>query len=205
MPTSKPSVAAGTLPSLALLGKAGSGKDTAAELLAEAYGYERLAFADTLKDTAAWIWGNEGRSDREKLQRLGVAVREIDGDAWVNAALRKLDDEGHLLKNKGSIVYPGGGPYQEYPVVVTDVRFPNEVSALLTRGFVTVRVVANRSQRVNRLVAINKLQDEAQLNHVSETALDDYVPDYMALNTGTKEELGERLCEIVEVERARRG
>lgn len=174
-------VASVTLPNIALLGKAGAGKDLAAASLRGAYGYNRSAFADKLKDVAASIWGETARTNREYLQQLGVAVREIDNDAWVNAI---------VLTN---------------PSVVTDVRFPNEVRALLGHGFVTVKVVADRGTRLNRLVANGKLQDEAQLDHVSETALDGYTPDYVALNTGTIEEFGHRLFEIVETERARRG
>ncbi len=88
---------------IALTGKAGSGKDTAAKLLAKGpkgyhrLGYHRLALADPLKDAAAAIFGLSresmddpalkevqveywGMSRREMLQQLGDAVREKFGD-----------------------------------------------------------------------------------------------------------------------------
>jgi hypothetical protein len=67
------SVALRTVPNIALLGKAGSGKDTAAEPAGgELYPYQRVAFADKLKDVATIIWGPGARTDRTKLQKLGV-------------------------------------------------------------------------------------------------------------------------------------
>lgn len=178
-------------PSLALIGKAGAGKDTVAEVLRELYPvYHRVAFADKLKDVAADIWGESARTDRDKLQKLGVAVREIDPDAWVTAAL----GIGNQLRTAD------GGP-----IVVTDVRFPNEVRACIRYGLVTVRIIADRGTRLNRLRSNGKLQDEAQLDHISETALDGYTADYSVLNMDTREELGERLGSIVEYERSQRG
>ncbi len=83
---------------IAITGKAGSGKDTAAKLLAKGpKDYHRLALADPLKDAAAAIFGLSrdslddpalkevqveywGMSRREMLQQLGDAVREKFGD-----------------------------------------------------------------------------------------------------------------------------
>lgn len=129
---------------IALMGRAGAGKDTVAEYLVRRYGYTRLALADPVRELALAIdpivvaaeegydWGDvpERLSDlvsalgwdtakrrfpevRRTLQRVGMALRERDQDHWV----RILLDEYHRLP-------------AERPVVVTDVRFPNEVAAL---------------------------------------------------------------------------
>ena len=42
---------------IGMAGKAGSGKDTSADYLIEKYGYERLAFADNLKDMCMYAFG----------------------------------------------------------------------------------------------------------------------------------------------------
>ena len=62
------------LPNVAFIGKAGAGKTTGADFLAAEFGYMRASFAKPLKDVAAQIWGESARTDRAKLQGLGVCV-----------------------------------------------------------------------------------------------------------------------------------
>jgi hypothetical protein len=104
-----------------LSGYAGSGKDTAAEILL-ASGYQRLGFADPLKELATRI-GWDGHKDdvgRKLLQDLGLGARDVLGDdVWVNALLAKVSG----------------------PTVITDVRFANEVHAIHSHGGVVVRIV----------------------------------------------------------------
>ncbi|MFF4815099.1 hypothetical protein ACFY2K_10980 [Kitasatospora sp. NPDC001309] len=132
---------------IALIGRARSGKDTTAGVLAE-YGYVRLALADPLKQMAYDIdpvvgiellgvnasapvhladavdrYGWEEVKDRlpatrRFLQRLGTeGIRRHAGpDFWIARCLRAAAEFTS-------------------PVVVTDVRFPNEVDALRSAGF----------------------------------------------------------------------
>jgi hypothetical protein len=182
------------LPNYAFIGKAGSGKTTAADYLVAQYHYRRVSFAAPLKDVAAGIWGTAARTDRNKLQSLGVAVRDIDPDAWVNCALADIDDP-----------VPAGSvhDYDFQPVVIDDCRFPNEYWALKERGFVVVRVQASQNVRVSRLRENGKLQDESQLAHVSETALDERAADYTVYNEDTLGLLYGQLHSIRERELAR--
>lgn len=136
-------------PLIGLLGRARSGKDTFARGLI-ARGYQRVAFADALRTSllktnplvaSSWNdgiprrlsvlvhsfgWeglksGEYGAEVRRLLQHHGVAIREIDPDFWVTAAI-------------GRVGTPDG-------VVVTDVRFPNEAETIQERGGILVRVV----------------------------------------------------------------
>jgi len=104
-----------------LAGYAGSGKDTAADVL-EGLGYQRRAFAGALKDLATRI-GWDGRKDdagRQLLQELGVGCREVLGaDVWVQALMSTLTG----------------------PSVIVDVRFPNEVDAIADHGGIVLRIV----------------------------------------------------------------
>ena len=106
---------------IGLAGYAGSGKDTAADVLV-GLGYQRRAFAGALKDLATRI-GWDGQKDdagRKLLQELGVGARDILGaDVWVNALMATL----------------------EGPSVICDVRFPNEVAAIADHGGITLRIV----------------------------------------------------------------
>lgn len=181
---------------VALIGKIGSGKDTAARGLTALFAYNRVAFADPLRAMvveADPIVGYEPAgygpvpvhlSDamrrmtfetakrqfpevRRSLQRIGQGARKIDPDYWVNIALRTI------------IGYETLG----LPVVVSDVRYPNEVKALAERGFITVRIISAR-------------QDDSS-THESETALDTYGTDYQLYNNGTEAELISALSYLI--------
>lgn len=141
---------------IGLTGRAGSGKDTVYETLAETYAedmiVERRSFADPLYESAAAALGvtvedlREWKRDpsilvevrrnkmsaydplarqtvRQYLQRYGTeAHREVFGeDFWIEAA-RLKDHPGRL-------------------VCVTDVRFPNEATAVHRAGGYVVEVV----------------------------------------------------------------
>lgn len=154
---------------IGLSGYAQTGKDTAAGFMAP-LGFERLAFADPLKQVAleinpyidayrhrlgdivgpnGWEFAKRLPEVRSLLQRLGVSVREhVDSDAWVKATMRKA--------------HPGGR------YVITDVRFPNEAKAITFRGGYIVRVTRPGVDAVNA--------------HVSETAMDDWPFDAHLVN-----------------------
>lgn len=129
-----------TIPKIVgLVGFIGSGKDTVAKILTAKYGYHPLAFADVLKDGVSIVFGwprhflegdtPESRDFREKedefwsrklgkkitprlvLQKFGTeGTRDIFGeDIWVSALERRIEQK-HYKK-----------------IVITDVRFPNEI------------------------------------------------------------------------------
>lgn len=106
-----------------LCGYAGSGKDTAALGLVRA-GWTRVAFADPLKDVALILgWdGEKNAAGRRLLQHIGEGLRKhVDDEVWIRAMLRRA-----------SAV--------EGDVVVTDVRYPNEATALRRRHGYLVRI-----------------------------------------------------------------
>lgn len=164
-------------PHICFIGRAGAGKTTAAEMLVKYFGYERLSFAAPLKVACGTT------TDRGLLQRVGVGVRELHEDFWVNLL---IDHLGAKDEAEGCGLY-----------VIDDCRFQNEAQALKVEGFVIVRVMARRVDRVARLKGNGKLQDEAQLEHVSETQLDDYPHDYLIDNSGTPEYLHRNLTYIL--------
>jgi hypothetical protein len=150
---------------VALVGKAGSGKTTGAEFLEGHLGYHRLSFAAPLKAMCGTT------TNRFLLQEVGVGVRGLVEDAWVNLFMR----EWERVCNE----HVGG-----CSVVVDDCRFPNEYWALKAEGFVFVEVVADRDQRITRLQANGKLGDLSELEHQSELGLGGLTFDYRVFNTG---------------------
>lgn len=183
-----------SLPCIALLGKMGAGKTTIAEILEADYRYLRIPIAAELKSVAQRIWGEGAATDRDKLQRLGVAVREIDADAWINSALTRMD----YLCDPRRQTFPRPGRF-----VVDDVRFPNEYWALKERGFIMIRVVCDEERRVDRLIRNGKLQDMSQLEHESEKQLDDAEVDFTIENIGSFFLLQQRVGDVLHAVRSR--
>lgn len=128
-------------PWVAFVGKARSGKDTAAAVLTAAYGFRRVAFADPVRQALLaldpWITGErlsalverdgwEGAKKdpevRALLQRMGTeAIRALDPDFWVRQGIRAAE------------AWAG-------PTVFTDARFHNELEAIRGAGGLLVRI-----------------------------------------------------------------
>ena len=136
---------------IGLVGFIGSGKDTAADYLVTNHGFRRESFANSLKDAVAAVFGwdrillegrtKEAREWREQpdewwsnrlgkpitprwiLQYWGTEVcrRAFHDDIWI-ASL-----EHRILKSSDDIV-------------ISDCRFPNEISAIKKAGGVVIRV-----------------------------------------------------------------
>lgn len=94
---------------------------------------------------------------RVAYQLLGQAVRRVDPGYWVRAAVNGVDWE------------------REFPVF-TDVRMPNEVSALYDAGAPVVYLrVSPQVQRERLMGRDGSLPSESALSHETETALDEAV------------------------------
>jgi len=139
-------------------GKAEAGKDLTAEIFKELISplrSIRLAYGDYVKTTAREIWGWNGLKDeagRTLLQWWGTdCVRAKETTFWVDSVIR-------LAKVIPDII--------DF-ISVTDVRFPNEITAWADSGFDVVTV------RIERPGHISSLSAE-QLLHISETALDNW-------------------------------
>lgn len=110
--------------------RARSGKDTVGEILVRRFGFTRIAFADRLKQLVGQLYRTDafdpdfktsvlhnGKTGGQTLQEIGVALRNLDPDIWIQAS-----------GLAGYAVIPG------IRVVITDVRFPNEAAAVRKFG-----------------------------------------------------------------------
>ena len=168
---------------IGITGRAGSGKTAAAKDFV-ARGYERLRFADPIKQMAralglseAQVDGGEkevpvaylcGRTPRYILQTLGTEWgRDLIGRTlWVD-----------LLKWRAMDLLS-----RDYDVVVDDVRFENEAEAIKRLGGTVIRIV--------RPVLVNGM------GHRSESEIGALRVDHEILNDGTLDELAMRLREV---------
>jgi len=155
---------------MAFSGKMHVGKTTSADYLVQKYGFIKLSFAGKLKEIARDLFPEQfecGQKPRKLLQDLGMKMREIDQDVWVNYVLRIVRS---LPK--------------ESKIVIDDLRFMNEYKALKNEGFFVVRIL--------RDVPPSPLDD-----HPSEKEVEQMPYDLLLLNTGTLDRLYEKLDKIM--------
>jgi hypothetical protein len=206
---------------IGFVGFIGCGKDTAADYLVNYHGFRRDSFANTLKDAVAHVFGwdrtllegrtTEAREWRETVDqwwaaRLGmpkltprwvlqywgteVCRNNFHDDIWI-ASL-----ENKLRKTKDSIV-------------ISDVRFPNEMKAIKNSGGIVVRIKrgtepewyehavnANKGER-HLGWAIGKYQLEQLEIHSSETAWVGLPVDFEITNNGTITDLYDQLESLI--------
>jgi hypothetical protein len=174
---------------IGIAGFQGSGKDTIADYLQNIYGFKRDSFAATLKDAVAAVFGwdrdllegrtTESRAWREQvdpwwatrlnmpdltprlvLQKWGteVARKSWHDDTWIAS-----------LENKLSRAHND--------IVITDVRFPNEIQAVRNAGGIVIRVKRGDepvwysiAKRANKGDAMAQQQLKDFNIHPSETA-----------------------------------
>lgn len=120
---------------------------------------------------------------REFLQKLGTeAMRNgLHENVWVNALFADYNSIDKLIR----ITEEGLEEWEEgnYPNwIITDMRFENELEAVVKKGGITIRVV-----RPGTVVG----------NHPSEVALDGFIMHYEIINDGTIEELVEKVRDIL--------
>lgn len=162
---------------IGIAGFQGSGKDTIADYLCNIYGFKRDSFAATLKDAVAAVFG----WDRELLEgrtKESRAWRETVDSWWANrlnmpnltprlvlqkwgteVARKSWHDDTWIasLENKLNRAHND--------IVITDVRFPNEIKAIKNAGGVVIRVVRGpEPEWYDIAVATN----EGSFNHMAQ-------------------------------------
>lgn len=174
---------------IGLVGRAGVGKDTVAEMLA-AHDYVRHSFAEPLRvmveaqlrlhqfDTY-WMADRAfkeislpvlGHSVRRHMQLIGQALRADDEDYWVRC----------LAARAG--LGPGRTPAASH-IVISDLRFRNEAAWVREQGGVLVRVLRDAP---------------AVAEHVSEQQVDGIACDLTVCNTSTLHDLRDQVRAVAE-------
>ena len=143
---------------IAITGKFGSGKTTIANYLAEKHGYTKMSLADPMRRITKEIFGIESKKDpryRRIMQKLGTDwFRSEDPEVWIKYLLKRVERE-------------------RKPVVVDDVRFPNEALALSCRGWKLIYLMCPFEERRRRCIQRDGHFDESTLTHPSETGVDE--------------------------------
>ena len=161
--------------------KAQHGKDTSASILKEIYEAKNKRvlithYADLLKYICKTFFNWNGEKDdygRTLLQQVGTnTVCAKQPDFWVDFIISILN----LFNDSWDIV------------IIPDCRFVNEIEKMRA-NFDTTLIRIIRPDFDNGL-------SEIQKQHLSETALDSFDFDYIVYNTGSLEDLKNKLSKL---------
>lgn len=184
-----------------LSGKAGAGKDTAADALASSLGYQKLSFATEIKKLALIlnpIMAVEPGSGRQIRLRELIKVMDWSAAKQHSPELRRflqvLGTEGgrdvfgeNVWVNR---LFSTLGKHLNF-YVITDVRFPNEADAIHDRGGQVWRIHRPEREVLEALAGVDPNV------HESETALDNYTSfDHYIANDGSKEDFESKIIEL---------
>jgi len=145
---------------IGLMGKARSGKDTVADYLVNNYSFEKVAFADPVKDFVEKhfhipkeeLYGKKTHLSRRVLQGIGDGCREEFGkNIWIEKLTENTKEKGDL--------------------VISDVRYANEAAYIKKNGGVLIRIIRDSGQPI-----------EYNAGHVSEIEQEKVIPDFSIHN-----------------------
>lgn len=205
---------------IGFVGFIGSGKDTAADYLVNFHGFRRDSFANTLKDAVSCVFGwdrtllegrtNEAREWREQKDewwsnRLGqdITPRRILQYWGTEVCRQGFHDDIWIasLENKMRKTTDN--------IVISDVRFPNEIKAIHNAGGLVVRIsrgedpewyqdaVNMNAGQSNMTWLISKTRIEKLGIHASETAWVGGEIDHIICNDSTIDHLFEQIKNLV--------
>jgi len=193
---------------IGLCGLIGSGKGTVADCLVEHHGFQKLSFADSLKDGVAAMFDwprymlegdtEQSRQWREQadafwtaemgyevtprlvLQKVGTeCMRQgLFDDIWVSRTKQKLQSDTHAN------------------FVLPDVRFPNEIDMIHQQGGVVVHV--QRGPLPNWAEQLQKHGVQPEQIHASEWAWMQSSMDFHIRNDGSLHDLKNQVSNLLD-------
>lgn len=182
---------------IGLTGSIGSGKDTVAGILVQKHKFQKRSAATKLKDILSVLF----RWDRDLLEGNTVASRK-----WREQVDKYWADRFHLphfsprwaLQHIGTDVLRNNFHPDIFvaqlelditscpdDIVVSDLRFPNEVKLIEDLGGFIVDVIRHPP-----------LQSNA---HTSETSLKDHVANFEIMNDGTLQDLEWKVLDLLKI------
>lgn len=175
-----------TLPLIALKGAKSAGKDTLAALMVQHLGYERQAFADSLKRATARgilvAFPGLDMTEEAVLEYLEHSKRQDPSsqEGWARPVLQGLGMAGRDLMGRNHwtdrVRFVNG-------VVITDLRLPDEAAI--------VKKVGGLIWHIDR-PGLSSVDD-----HVTETALRGIPSDAIIVNDGSPERMLDRAVDAL--------
>ena len=205
------------------VGFIGSGKDTAADYLVNFHGYRRDSFANTLKDAVACVFG----WDRTLLEGRTKEAREWreQVDPWWAERLNMPNLTPRLMLQLWGTEVCRNGFHDDIwiaslenkmrkttdNIVISDVRFPNEIKAIHNAGGIVVRikrgddpewydaaVSVNAGPNGNSTWSLSRVKLEKLKIHASETAWVGGDIDHTVYNDTTIDALFDQIKNLIQ-------
>ena len=150
---------------IAIAGKMGSGKSTAAQYLQQINPqFQKFSFASKVKELGAGLFGMKSK-DRSLLTSIGKKMRDIDPDVWANYTLRESLES----------------PY----AVIDDLRHFNEYQILRKHGWKIIKLEISKElqhQRLQQISTPQQFQDHLKnMDDISEQEIVNSTDDYFDL------------------------
>lgn len=179
------------------LGRKSSGKDTSADYLVKKYNFEKKAFAGNLKEACRILFGFTD-------EQLHGSLKEVPDPRWFNVTPRQvmqfvgsellreklqelipqLEFDFHLLSLKNSINI-------DKNLVISDVRFQNEVDFVHQQGGVVIKLIRPQS------TDLAQLKEESSVDSHQSENIDNITYDHLVMNDGSVEDLHQKINEII--------
>jgi len=176
-----------------LVGKAGAGKTYLANYLIKKYNYSRAKMANSVYMIAEKYLGmNPQKKDRELLQFLGTDIgrNSVDKDIWVERFVNDI----WIAQQTSKVLYN-----KELKFVSDDIRFKNEFLILKEAGWIGLYLEVPDELRIKRLEGRDGDACVDNLDHASETALEEFKDELIKVDvSGTLEQSYQNLEETLE-------
>lgn len=170
---------------IGISGKIGSGKSTVCLIIKELYPeFTTAAFATRVKETCAALTGMD---IKHFYSREGKKIVYKPFGKTLGQILQESSEALKLAFGNDMWVRIVNGVN-----LVEDVRFKVEANSLTEQGYTLLRIEGDPAKIRERN------EDLRDLNHISETDLDNYPFEHVIYNDGTLEELREKVIGFLE-------
>ncbi|WP_353854781.1 dephospho-CoA kinase [Bacillus sp. Bos-x628] len=176
---------------LAITGRLGAGKDEAVKYLVTMYDFFPFTFSAKGKAIFHELFPHL-RGDSKQRQPMrdfinGITELDVPGaeNVWVDYLFRRIKEHEKLHCCRDS------------NVLIADMRKPAEYERAIAEGFTIIRISAPTEIRIERAKRRGDVFKAADMNHPTETALDNFEVDYEVANDGTLDDLYTKLDEIM--------
>ena len=187
---------------IAICGFQGAGKDTLSNILIKKFGYTKISFAGSVKDSVSAIFGwdrqllegvtNESREWREKVDEWWAKRLQIPNltPRWV---LQEIGTEVFRNHFHPDIWVASVEKKLEKlaGVIITDARFKNEIDTIRKLGGIIIHIKRDVPDWYESV--LNGYSEPPSHIHSSEYSWIKNKPDYTIENTGSISELEDKI------------
>lgn len=155
---------------IAIHGLSGSGKSVVSRRLEDHHGFKRASSGEICRSITESLFGHQ---ERYALNEVSRAIRKIDKEIWIDAALRSVK-----------------GPR----IVFDSVRYFDDAVSLKRRGFKIWKIFCPIEICIQRLKARQQVFELSDFNHDSEREIPDHLCSHIIQNNDRS--LTELLAEV---------